>query len=98
MSTIRRQIIELLEKEKLNALDISQILSVREKEVYEHLDHIRRTLARSGQKLKIYPYVCLACGYVFKERHRLNRPGRCPVCKEGHIRMASYSVVGAART
>lgn len=92
MSTIRQQIIALLSEEQVNAKDISQSLSIREKEVYEHLEHINRSLNASGRKLLVQPYTCLHCGYIFKERDRFKRPGRCPRCKEGHIRMATYRI------
>lgn len=84
--------IELLREEELDALALSSLLSVREKEVYEHLPHIARTLASTGEKLIITPYYCLKCDYAFQGRSRFNRPGRCPRCKEGHIRMATYSI------
>ncbi|MBI5558817.1 MAG: transcriptional regulator [Deltaproteobacteria bacterium] len=92
MSTIRREIIALLGDNELNALEISQALSIREKEVYEHLDHINRTLTAQGKRLLVRPYTCLGCGFSFADRHRFNRPGRCPRCKGGHIRMASYFI------
>ncbi len=75
-------------------MEISQGVSIREKEVYEHLEHISRSLAASGKKLRIQPYACLSCGYVFKVRNRFKRPGRCPQCKESHIRMATYHIEG----
>jgi predicted Zn-ribbon and HTH transcriptional regulator len=84
--------IELLREEELDALELSQILSIREKEVYEHLPHIVKTLASSKERLIISPYVCLQCDYAFKKRSRVDRPGRCPRCKGGHIRMARYSI------
>lgn len=92
MTTLRQRIIELLREEELDAMELSQLLSIREKEVYEHLPHIARTLASSGEKLIISPYRCLNCDYSFVGRSRFDRPGRCPRCKEGHIRMATYSV------
>lgn len=93
MGTIRQRMIELLREEELDAHDLSQMLSIREKEVYEHLPHIVRSLEASGEKLTIHPYTCLTCGYVFRDRTRLNRPGKCPRCKEGSIRMATYEIV-----
>ncbi|MCJ7601262.1 MAG: transcriptional regulator [Desulfobulbaceae bacterium] len=92
MATIRQQIIALLSNEEVNALEISQLLSIREKEVYEHLDHISRTLSSQGKRLLVRPYACMKCGFLFKDRHRFNRPGRCPRCKGGHISMASYHI------
>jgi transcriptional regulator len=92
MATIRQKMIEALRKEELDAHDLSRILSIREKEVYEHLPHIVKSLEAAGEKLTIHPYVCLTCAYVFKDRSRLNRPGKCPRCKEGAIRMATYEI------
>lgn len=94
MPTLRQQIIELLSAEQQNAIEISQALSIREREVYEHLSHINRSLASQGKRLEISPYVCVSCDFTFKERHRFSRPSRCPRCKGGHIRMATYRVTG----
>ncbi len=90
--SIRKMMIELLENFECNALDISRELSIREKEVYGHLDHIRRSLHCQNRELVITPYECLGCGFVFKKRTRLDRPGRCPKCKEGYINMATYKI------
>lgn len=92
MATIRQEIIALLSTDEVNALEISQLLSIREKEVYEHLAHISRTLSSQGKMLLVRPYTCMKCGFAFKDRHRFNRPGRCPRCKGGHISMASYHI------
>ncbi|HBF42743.1 MAG TPA: transcriptional regulator, partial [Desulfobacteraceae bacterium] len=37
MKTIRKQMIELLDKKEMGVRDISQTLRIREKEVYAHL-------------------------------------------------------------
>jgi len=93
MGTIRQQIIDLLAEQPCTALEVSVALSIMEKEVYGHLEHIDRTLVRQGKKLAFSPFTCLNCGFVFEGRKRWNRPGRCPKCKQGHIRMAEYRVV-----
>ena len=92
MQTIRQQIIDLLQDQEFNAREISQALSIMEKEVYDHLEHIDRTIGRQGMKLVVQPYACLSCGYTFEDRRRWTRPGRCPVCRHGHIRMAAYRI------
>lgn len=94
MPTVRQQIIDLLSNEELNALEISEALSIREREVYDHLPHISQSLARHGRRLVVTPFACVSCGYLFQERQRFNRPSRCPRCKGGHIRMATYRVNG----
>ncbi|MDH3327907.1 MAG: transcriptional regulator [Desulfobulbaceae bacterium] len=93
MTTVRQQMIELLSEEELNAREISQALSIMEREVYAHLEHIERTLARLGKKLVVTPYSCLKCGYIFENRKRWSRPGRCPICRQSHISMAGYRIV-----
>ena len=91
--TIRQQIIELLSEEEMSAIDLSQDLGIREKEVYEHLPHILRSLAAQGKELVIRPSECLKCGYVFRERRRFTRPGRCPRCKGTHIQRPTYEIL-----
>ena len=92
MPTIREQIIELLKEEQHNGIELSQYLSIQEKEVYEHLDHVSRSIKREGLKIEVDPYHCLDCGYSFKKRNRFDRPGRCPECKGSHIRMATFKI------
>lgn len=91
--TIRKQMISLLCDEELTSLDISQLVHIPEKDVADHLLHIKRSIGSIGKKLLIEPYSCMSCGYQFKKRDRLNRPGRCPQCKSGHIRLASYRIL-----
>ncbi|MEN8258027.1 MAG: transcriptional regulator [Thermodesulfobacteriota bacterium] len=90
--SIRQQIMELLGQEEMNAMEISQAVGISEKEVALHLEHVIRTLSKKGKKLVINPYTCLGCGFSFKDRKRLKRPGRCPRCKGSHIRMATYGI------
>ena len=92
MTTLRQHMIELLRQEELDAIELSQRLSIPEKEVYAHLPHLVRTLASSHQKLIISPYLCLVCAFSFSGRNRFDRPGRCPRCKNTHIRMATYTI------
>jgi len=91
--TVRKQMISLLYEEELTSLDISKLVHNPEKDVADHLFHINRCLGGKGKKLKIEPYSCMSCGYQFKKRDRLDRPGRCPKCKSGHIRLASYRII-----
>ena len=61
--------------------ELSQALGVTEKEVYAHLGHIQRSAVAAGAEFVVTPSECLACGYVFADRRRLTRPGRCPRCR-----------------
>jgi predicted Zn-ribbon and HTH transcriptional regulator len=92
METIRQQMIVLLSDREMSAREVSQSIGISEKEVYEHLPHIARSLAAQGKKLIIEPAECLACGYVFKDRKRFTRPGRCPRCKKSHLDEPKYRI------
>ena len=92
MGTLRQQIIELLSAGEMDARDLSQGVGIKEKEVYEHLVHIARSLAAQGSKLTIRASQCLQCGYVFKDRRRFTRPGRCPRCRESHLTSPFYHI------
>jgi len=91
--SIRQALMELLEEEQASALEISQILGIPEKEVYLHLEHIERTLLNRGRKLVTHPFSCLDCGFLFTNRKRFSRPGRCPKCKGSHLGRATYEIV-----
>jgi predicted Zn-ribbon and HTH transcriptional regulator len=93
MQTIRQQMITLLSGEQHSAQGLSTALRIREKEVYDHLSHIRRSLASQKRKLDVKPAQCLECRYVFDDRSRLTKPGRCPRCKGTHIEDPRYRVI-----
>ena len=92
MPTVRQQIIELLTDNAMDARQLSGRLGIQEKEVVEHLAHISRSLAAKGRKLNIQPSECLKCGYVFKDRKRFTRPGRCPQCKKSHLKNPAFYI------
>ncbi len=90
--TIRQEIITLLSSEELTIRDLSQAVSLPEKEVVGHLGHIERSLQRQKKTLMITPYKCLTCGFTFDKRTRFTKPGRCPDCKISHIQVAQFYV------
>ena len=84
--------IELLTEAQHGAKDISQRLKIREKEVYEHLSHIKHSAAAQKKKLVVTPAKCLECAYVFESRNRFTSPGRCPRCRGEHIEDPKYRI------
>jgi predicted Zn-ribbon and HTH transcriptional regulator len=93
LRTVRQKIVDLISNQKLDAREISREVGIREKEVYEHLVHIAKSLATKGKALLIEPSRCLSCGYVFEDRKRFTRPGRCPSCKQSHLQSPSFSII-----
>jgi predicted Zn-ribbon and HTH transcriptional regulator len=92
MGTKRQELTDLLTREELSSKDISRLLSVREKEVFDHLEHIARSLGGGRSRLRITPYQCLACEFTFKDRKKLTRPGKCPNCRKTRIRPATFKI------
>ena len=92
MQTIRQKIIDLLSLQEMDARQLSAQVGIREKEVAEHLLNITRSLAARSIKLTIRPAECLLCGYVFENRRRFTRPGRCPHCKKSHLLSPTFYI------
>jgi predicted Zn-ribbon and HTH transcriptional regulator len=92
MRTIRQELMDTLMEREMTAIDLSQEVGIREKEVYEHLPHIARSVASQGNRLVVEQPRCLKCGFVFEGRKRFTRPGRCPKCRETHIQNPSYTI------
>jgi hypothetical protein len=92
MPTIRQKIILHLSEAEMSAREISGEVGISEKEVYEHLSHIARSVASQNKTVIINPAKCLGCGYVFEDRRRFTRPGRCPQCKKSHIQSPRFYI------
>ena len=84
--------ISLLCEQEMSARDLSQAMGIREKEVYTHLFHMERSVAAQKKRLMIIPSRCTNCGFVFKDRRRFTRPGRCPHCKSEQIQNPMYKI------
>jgi len=91
-STIRQSIITLLEHHTLSAQEISVAVRIPEKEVISHLEHIRTATHKNDRHLLITPAVCKKCGFIFKKRERLTRPGKCPLCHNEQIAVPLYGI------
>jgi transcriptional regulator len=93
VNTIRQELIRVLSEGQCGVKALSKTLRMSEKEIYEHLSHINRSIKSHGKKLLIVPAVCLECGYSFEGRNRFTPPGKCPKCKGEHIQDPEYSII-----
>jgi predicted Zn-ribbon and HTH transcriptional regulator len=91
--SLRRRIMALLREREMDARDLSQELGLKEKEIYEHLVHVERSVAASRGRFVITPSQCLLCGYVFEDRRRLTRPSRCPQCRRSKLQNPSFRIL-----
>lgn len=90
--TVRQEIERLLREAPRTALDLSKLVGISERDVPGHLDHLARSLRRRGASLGVEPVRCLACGFVFADRERFTRPGRCPECRGRRLTLPRFSV------
>jgi predicted Zn-ribbon and HTH transcriptional regulator len=90
--TVRREITDVLKERILSAKDISGIVGIPVKEVYEHLAHIQKSLGKGEHRLDVIPAECRKCGFLFKKRERLKKPGKCPVCRSESIEDPLFSI------
>jgi predicted Zn-ribbon and HTH transcriptional regulator len=92
-STLRRQLHALLRSGPARTShELSEELGVREREIAPHLEHLERSLKNEGERLIIEPPTCVACGFVFRERHRLTRPGKCPHCRATRVSAPRFRI------
>ena len=90
MNTIRQTIARLLGRQSMSANQIADALLLTPADVEHHLEHLARSLKG---KLKTQPARCSDCGFIFKNRKRLDAPGRCPSCKSQRIAGPWFRIV-----
>jgi predicted Zn-ribbon and HTH transcriptional regulator len=95
LDTIRHRIVSLLSDHASSARQISLELRIPEKEICDHLAHIRRTMHKGAYHLMVEPACCEKCGFTFRKRERLNKPGKCPLCRSESIIDPLFTVVKA---
>lgn len=90
--TIRHDIMYALTGRTMSAREISGEIGISEKDVYQHLEHIRKTLESHEREFVVIPARCRKCGFEFKKREKLKKPGKCPVCKGEFIEDPLFSI------
>ena len=72
--------------------DLSTRAGLSEKDIPAHLEHLEKSLKVKGERLVVTPSQCLACGFIFKDRHRFTAPGSCPTCQSERIRPPAFHI------
>jgi predicted Zn-ribbon and HTH transcriptional regulator len=81
---------------ELGVRELSQAIGATERDVLMHLEHLERSLSHHGERLLVTPACCLACGFRFDERARMQKtkkPSRCPSCRSTRIAPPRFSIV-----
>lgn len=82
--TVRKELIEILSKEKMTIREMALHFHITTEEVAVDLRHIAKSIYPK-QELKMELPVCKTCGFEFKERTKLRPPSKCPRCKKEAI-------------
>mgnify|MGYP002147525003 CR=1 FL=1 len=95
--TVRAALLAELRHGPITARELSARVRIPERDVAEHLEHIVRSLHkdRGKESLRTEPPSCLDCGFVFRKRERLTRPGACPKCRGTHIEPPRFFLAGS---
>jgi len=90
--TVRESLHRALREGPATLQELSAAVRVAEKQLLEHLEHLRRSLDARGERLIVEPARCLACGFCFDARKRFSKPTRCPECKSTRITQPRFSL------
>jgi len=89
--TIRQALKTLLLSQDRSLRELSQLLSLPEKEIIGHLEHLARHPG-PGYRFVIIPARCRQCGFVFQKRQRVTAPSRCPRCRQTDLARPRYAL------
>ncbi len=92
-TTVREALVHALRGPPCTARALSAAVGISEKDVAAHLAHLECSLRGRGEELRTTPASCLACGFVFRKRERLTRPGACPQCRGTRIDPPAFHIV-----
>ncbi len=88
--TIRQALKTLLLSQDRSLRELSQLLSLPEKEILSHLEHLAQHPG-AGYRFVIIPARCRQCGFVFHKRQRVTAPSRCPRCRQTDLARPRYA-------
>jgi len=89
MPTVRQDMVDLITACPRTPREFAEWTGLRVRDVLDHLEHIRRSQKKS---FHIEPAECGKCGFVFRDRQRINTPSRCPKCRSEQISEPRFSI------
>ena len=58
----------------------------------EDISSIRKTLRLKGMRFYVAPAECLNCGFLFRDRSRVDDPKKCPKCHSERIEPQKFRI------
>lgn len=96
--TDRQRIMRALAEARCSSRELADRLGLPERRIEDDLAHIARTVARDRTRRFVWePPACLDCGFVFRKRTRLTKPGHCPDCRSEHISRPRFGIEARER-
>ncbi|WP_435093702.1 transcriptional regulator [Halorubrum sp. N11] len=83
MDTTRQRIADTLREGPATASDLGETLSLPTPVVYDHVEHVSRSVDGDAELL-VAPPECRDCGFDGFD-DPINEPSRCPKCKSERI-------------
>lgn len=80
--TRRQEITALLKEHKVSMQELANKYKVEMSELTEDIEYIRFSFKN---KFRMEPAVCNYCGFVYREREKIKKPSKCPMCKHEDI-------------
>lgn len=93
MTTLRQQMITVLQQGPMDRRDLSQALRISEKDVVSHLPHAAKSVVAKGLIWQVTPAYCESCDFTFKDRKRVTSPSKCPRCKASRIQGPWFQIM-----
>lgn len=90
METTRQQIADQLRASPATAAELGAALSLPPSTVYEHLEHVARSV-NGDESVLVSPPTCRDCGFDGFD-DLINRPSRCPECKSESVSEPAFTV------
>lgn len=64
---------------------LEQMADVLDEPVHAVVDDLRHVRESHADRFEMLPPECDACGFVYRDRRRVDRPSRCPECRGERI-------------
>jgi hypothetical protein len=90
-ATTRERIAAALREDPATASGLSDHLGVPRAAVYDHLQHVARSLRSADEQFLVAPPECRECGFD-RFDDPLGDPSRCPDCRAEAIEEAAFTV------
>ncbi|WP_144920297.1 transcriptional regulator [Halorubrum salsamenti] len=90
METTRQRIADMLREEPATASDLGETLSLPTPVVYDHVEHVSRSVDGDAELL-VAPPECRDCGFDGFD-DPINEPSRCPECKSERIEEPAFVI------